>query len=265
MTDAEVHAILTRILASGIVSAGAKLGEQNLADLFSISRDRMRRILHRLGHEGKLALVPNRGAHAIDPGLADARMIYGARRVLEGGIALSVTERVSSPEIDRLFEQHALEAQAISEGRDAEALRLGGRLHVGLAELTGNDMIVASLRSMVDRTSTLLTYFGPVDGPACSCREHGAIVEAIATRDPMRAREAMCSHLSLVETRLRMRPRCETVDIETLVTAELARLAPGASERRTLKRKMPHERADHRDRRRELSGAAGASVRAEDG
>lgn len=272
MQDTQVHEILGRVLASGIVSPGAKLGEKSLADLFSISRDRMRRILHRLGHERKLELVPNRGARTIDPGLADARVVYEARRVLEGGIALAVTERITTAEIDTLFEQHERERDAIARGDDGEALRMGGALHVGLAKMTGNPMIVEMLRSMVDRTSTLLLAFGPVDGPACSCREHGTIIEAVAARSPPRAREAMCSHLSLVETRLRMRPRCEAVDVETLIKAELGRMTSRASipARRANSRSpslkaQTHGRDDRRDRRNELSGAAGAGGGTQDG
>lgn len=226
MKDEQIYAIMSRVLASGIATPGAKLVEQRLADLFGISRDRMRRILHRLGHEGRLELVPNRGARVIDAGLFDARIVYDARRILEGGIALSVTERITTRDIDALLAQHERERQAIARGDDQSALRLGGALHVGLAELTQNALVVDTLRSMVDRTSTLLSFFGPVDGPACSCREHGAIIEAVATRNPLRAREAMCSHLSLVETRLRMRPRCDSVDVETLVATEVARVKP---------------------------------------
>ena len=233
MDDTKVHEILTRILASGVVAPGTKLGERQLAEHFDISRDRMRRVLHRLGYEGKLELVPNRGARTVDPGLADARVVYEARRVLEGGIALSVTERLRSSDVDALFEQHEHERDAIARDDTDAALAFGGALHMRLAELTGNALIVETLRSMVNRTSTLLSFFGPNDGPACSCREHGSIIEALASRDPLRAREAMCSHLSLVETRLRMRPRCEAVEIETLVRKELSRHVPPLDERTT--------------------------------
>lgn len=223
MEEAQVHRILTRVLASGIAPPGSKLGEQHLADLFSISRDRMRRVLQRLGYEGKLELVPNRGARIIDAGLADARVIYDARRVLEGGIALTLAERITTAEIDALFAHQDGERDAIAQGDTERALQFGGALHMRLAELVDNKVLVETLRAMVDRTSTLLLFFGPSDGPACSCREHRTIVEALATREPMRAREAMCSHLSQVETRLRTRPRCEAIDIETLVTTEIQR------------------------------------------
>ncbi|UHD47827.1 GntR family transcriptional regulator [Aureimonas altamirensis] len=226
MRDEQIYAIMSRVLASGVATPGAKLVEQRLADLFGITRDRMRRILHRLGHEGRLELVPNRGARVIDAGLFDARIVYDARRILEGGIALSVTERIATRDIDALLAQHEREREAIALGDDQSALRLGGALHIGLADLTQNALVVDTLRSMVDRTSTLLSFFGPADGPACSCREHGMIIEAVATRNPLRAREAMCSHLSLVETRLRMRPRCDSVDVETLVATEVARVKP---------------------------------------
>ncbi len=228
MEEAQVHQILTRVLASGIAAPGSKLGEQHLADIFSISRDRMRRVLQRLGYEGKLELVPNRGARTIDPGLADARIVYDARRVLEGGIALSLAERITTPEIDALFAHQDAERDAIAEGHPERALELGGALHMRLAELIDNPVLVGTLRTLVDRTSTLLLFFGPSDGPACSCREHRGIVEALSTREPMRAREAMCSHLSQVETRLRTRPRCEAIDIETLVRTEIRRSGAAA-------------------------------------
>jgi DNA-binding GntR family transcriptional regulator len=226
MDEAEIHRIMTRVLASGIVTPGSKLGEQSLADLFSISRDRMRRVLQRLGYERKLELVPNRGARAINPGLADAREVYEGRRILEGGIVLTVAERITDAELDGLSSQNAEEQDAIRCGDTGRALQLGGALHMRLGELAGNHIILETLRGMVDRTSSLLAFFGPSDGPACSCREHGTIIAALKTRDPLRAREAMCSHLSMVETRLRTRPRCDAVDVETLVKAEIAKAVP---------------------------------------
>lgn len=273
MDDTDVHAILTRVLAPGIVEPGTKLGERQLAELFGISRDRMRRILHRLGHERKLELVPNRGARTIDPGLADARVVYGARRVLEGGIALSVTEGLTRRELDFLGDQHERERDAIARDDRGTALKLGGALHMRLAELTGNALVVGMLRSMVDRTSTLLSFFGPHDGPACSCREHGTIIAALRTRDPLEVRDAMCSHLSLVETRLHMRPSCEAVDIETLIGSELARQSadrdlrpePVGELRIFPEEKDMHGRAPHRHRRGGLSRNAENSPGAEDG
>jgi DNA-binding GntR family transcriptional regulator len=223
MDEAEIHRILTRVLASGIATPGARLGEQSLADLFAISRDRMRRVLQRLGHERKLELVPNRGARTINPGLSDARAVYEARRILEGGIVLTVAERISDADLDQLGAQHEEEQAALRSGDTARVFQLGGALHMLLGEMAGNQIIVESLRNMVDRTSTLLTFFGPSDGPACSCREHGTIIAALQKRDPLKAREAMCSHLSLVETRLRTRPRCDAVDVETLIKAEIAK------------------------------------------
>jgi DNA-binding GntR family transcriptional regulator len=228
MEEALVHQIMTRVLASGIAMPGSKLGEQHLADLFCISRDRMRRVLQRLGYEGKLELVPNRGARTIDVGLTDARVVYDARRVLEGGIALTLAERITTSEIDALFAHQDAERDAIAQDDMERALQLGGALHMRLAELIDNKVLVETLRALVDRTSTLLLFFGPSDGPACSCREHRGIVEALSTRDPMRSREAMCSHLSQVETRLRTRPRCEAIDIETLVITEIRRSGAAA-------------------------------------
>lgn len=221
MNDTTVHQIMTRILASRMIAPGTKLGERQLAEEFGITRDRMRRVLHRLGHEGRLELVPKRGARTIDPGYADLRTVYEARRILEGGIAISVTAGLTRADLDGLFAQHARECEAIARDDSTTALRLGGALHLRLAELAGNALIVETLRSMVNHTSTALGFIGPPEGPACSCREHHGLLEALASGDPLCAREAMCTHLSLVETRLRLNPHRKTLDLETLVRSEL--------------------------------------------
>ena len=86
LTEAAIYEIMAEALLSGRLGPGAKLGEEKLAALFGVSRERMRKVLHRLGHERLIDVVRNRGAFVANPGLADAREIYEARRIVEGGL-----------------------------------------------------------------------------------------------------------------------------------------------------------------------------------
>jgi DNA-binding GntR family transcriptional regulator len=59
-TEEAVYALIARVLLSGQLAAGAQLVETRLAAVFGLSRERIRKILQRLGHERLLELFPNR-------------------------------------------------------------------------------------------------------------------------------------------------------------------------------------------------------------
>jgi DNA-binding GntR family transcriptional regulator len=217
--EKEVYEILSRVLLSGCLAVGTKLGENHLAGLFGVSRERIRKVLHRLGHERKIDLVPRRGAFTIDPGLEDARMVYEARRVLEGGLIMHAAERLMPEDIDALETHLAAEEEAIRSEDWALAIKLAGDFHRKLVTMSGNTLIGSYLDELIARTSVMLTFFGPGAGSPCSCREHRAILDAVRMRDPVKAYYAMASHLSLVETRLQPQPRASILDIDTAVRA----------------------------------------------
>ena len=60
MDEAEIHAILSRLLLAGRLPGGVKLGEHRLAEIFGVSRERIRKVLHRLGHERLLTIEDTR-------------------------------------------------------------------------------------------------------------------------------------------------------------------------------------------------------------
>ena len=82
MNEAAIHTILSRLLLGGSLPGGMKLGEHRLAELFGVSRERIRKVLHRLGHERLLEIVKNRGAFTIEPDLREGRVVYAARRMV---------------------------------------------------------------------------------------------------------------------------------------------------------------------------------------
>ena len=229
LTEAEIYEIMAGALLSGRLGPGAKLGEEKLAGLFGVSRERMRNVLHRLGHERLIDVVRNRGAFVANPGLRDAREIYEARRIVEGGIAWGLAARLSADQLAALRRHFAEEQRALRHGNRADAIRLSGAFHVVLAEMTDNPLIVRQMHELVSRTSMLVALFEKETAPGCGVDEHEAIVGALATGDPALAARAMITHLSLVETRLRA-PRMPIAapDVERALRAGL-RSRPGGA------------------------------------
>ncbi len=202
-TEEAVYALIARVLLSGQLAAGAQLVETRLAAVFGLSRERIRKILQRLGHERLLELVPNRGAFVASPSLAQAREIYEARRILEGGIAGRLAGRLDHAQVQALT-AHARRERAAAKAADrARSIRLSGEFHLLLAECCGSELIERQLQELVSRTSMLVAFFESDTASSCACDEHEQIVAALSEGDTAAAIRAMHTHLSLIETRLR--------------------------------------------------------------
>ncbi len=203
--DQAIHTVLSETLLSGQLAAGAKLGEQQLAAVFGVTRERIRKVLQRLGHERLVEIFPNRGAYVVNPSIEDAREIYEARRVVEGGIAWRVAERLSDEQQTVLRAHFDSERQAHEHKSRAESVRLSGEFHILLAHMTKNEFVIRTMQELVARTSMLVAFFEDSNASECAVEEHEEILVALESRNPGAAAHAMMAHLALIETRLHPR------------------------------------------------------------
>ncbi|MGO4395696.1 GntR family transcriptional regulator [Variovorax sp. M-6] len=233
--EAEIHDVLSEMLLSSALPPGLRLGEMELAGAFGVSRERIRKVLQRLGTERLIELVPNRGAFVANPTLSTAREIYDARRMLESGLLLMLANTLSSAQIDELEAHLAQEHEASHQGDRARAVQLSGDFHLKLAEMSGNPFMVRYVQEMVSRTSMLVALFEDA-APTCGLSEHRDIVNALRQRNGPLAAQMGTVHLSLIETRLRIaeHPPAASVDLAALVKARIKSRSrpPKASGRR---------------------------------
>ena len=207
-TEELIHQTLAKTLLAGRLAPGTQLVETRLAEIFGVTRERVRKVLHRLGHERLLDVVPNRGAFVASPTLDQAREIYEARRIVEGGIVGRLAGRLSAAQMAALRAHSAREKQAVRQGDRAVSIRLSGEFHSLLAECAASPLVLRQLQELVSRTSMLVAFFEPAASSECACEEHEAILGALAQGDAGRAIKSMHTHLSLIETRLT--PRAAT-------------------------------------------------------
>jgi DNA-binding GntR family transcriptional regulator len=213
----EVYETLSQALLTGSLPAGTQLIETRLAAIFDVSRERVRKALHRLGHERLLELVPNKGAFVNAPNLEQARDIYEARRVMEGGIVARLAGRLSPQQIDGLRAHLKAEKAALDKGDRAASIRLSAEFHLLLSEATGSKAIMHDLRELVSRTSMLVALFEESHSSHCGCEEHEAILKQLELGDVSGALNATYAHLSLIETRMQNRKFVISVDVESVL------------------------------------------------
>ncbi len=197
IADRIVDAILARKLAPG-----ARLGEQQLADLFGVSRTIVREALTRLAARGMVEVNSRRGWFVVQPSPAGAREAFAARQVIETGLLRSLAGKPPRAVVKRLKQHIAREQAAIVAADAGERSYLLGDFHVCLAECAGNTLLAEILKDLTARTTLIATLYQSTHDAVQSCQEHAEIVAALERGDEALAAELMRQHIDNVASHL---------------------------------------------------------------
>ncbi|AFL50207.1 DNA-binding GntR family transcriptional regulator [Sinorhizobium fredii] len=192
-------------IVSGILSArirpGTRLGESEVASLFSVSRTRVREAMMRLEQRGIVKVSPRRGWFVVEPSAEEAMMVYAARRVIEAGLLRSM-DRLTESGRDTLHAHLAEEKLAIAAGDRQRLTCLMGDFHIRIAELSGNATLVEILRDLTARTILISLLYQSDFHAMQSHLGHCRIVAAMEEGDFLKAAALSVEHLDEVETGL---------------------------------------------------------------
>jgi DNA-binding GntR family transcriptional regulator len=192
---------------------GTKLGEERMAEIFGVSRARIREVLAKLAHEQIVELYPQRGAYVAKPSIEQARDVFEARRLIEPAVLRRLVDTLTPEKVARLRQHQELEADARRRGDKRAVIRLSGEFHTLAAELAGNAALARSVRELCMLTClTIFLYDAPT---AHSCRndEHEMLVDAVARRDRAKAEKLMLEHLEHIESSLNLDVGSGEVDL----------------------------------------------------
>jgi DNA-binding GntR family transcriptional regulator len=202
-TDQAVYDAIFRAILEGRLKAGTKLAEQPLAEIFAVSRERIRKVLQRLGAERRLEMIPNRGARVPRPTIEDVRSVYEAHRILEAGIIPQLLKIMDDVFLAQLDAHLAEERSAAERGDRAASVKLSGAFHLLLVDRLGNPDLSRFLRDLLSRSSVMVSVYEEAAQSICGVDEHRMIVEALRSRAAARAVEVSRRHFMHVEERLR--------------------------------------------------------------
>ncbi|MGF7008569.1 GntR family transcriptional regulator [Aminobacter sp. BE322] len=202
VTDQEIYEKIWDAIAERQIGPGTRLKEEQLSDIFSVSRARVRQVLQNLARDGLITLVPNRGAFVAKPSIEEARDVFFARRTIEERLVERLCSTIGAAGIERLRSHVDDERKAHSGGEVATAIRLSGAFHLLIADLAQSQILAGLLRDLISRTSLIMAMYQQKEVLSCGPDEHAAIVESITARDAKQALAVMHHHLAHIENQL---------------------------------------------------------------
>jgi DNA-binding GntR family transcriptional regulator len=181
-------------IMAGQVRPGARLGEQELAGFFEVSRTVVREALMQLQARGFVEVRPRSGWFVVEPSFEDARQTYAARRVLEPGMLGDAGKPLQSV-LRRLRAHVAQERRAIALADAATRSVMLNDFHVCLAECLGNRFLTSMMVDLSARTTLVSALYQTAGDAKASNDDHAAIVAALAAGDMAGAAELMREHI----------------------------------------------------------------------
>ena len=192
--------VVESILARKI-RPGERLGEQEVADMFGVSRTLVREALIKLQSRGFVEVRSRMGWYVVEPSFQEARETYAARRVIEPGMLRDAGKPLQS--VIRKLRQHvADERKAIASCDAGTRSVLLADFHVCLAECLGNRLLTNMMVELSARTTLVSAMYQSTTQAQVSNDDHAAIVAALAEGDMALAEDLMRKHLDTLAARL---------------------------------------------------------------
>jgi DNA-binding GntR family transcriptional regulator len=219
-TEEEVRRQVIQAVMDHKLPPGAKLDEDGLADIFGISRTRIRKVISLLANEGVVTQRLNHGAFISKPSISEARDIFVARRAIEQLVVKLICALDPAPDFKALRDYVRREEDAYHKHGGATH-RLSGDFHLILADVAGNAVLVPWMQQVVLRTNLVQALYGPRQ--LCLVHEHEAILASLEARDVERSLALTDQHQSSIENACDLTDRSQPV----VDLAAIFPLAPG--------------------------------------
>lgn len=212
-----MHVRLQNAILEHRLPPGTKLGEDRLAEIFGVSRARVRQVLTRLEHEQLVEIFPQRGAYVACPTPEQARDVFEARRLLEPAVVQRLITTLTPLKLRRL-RQHVAKEEAARQQHDARAvIRLSGEFHGLLADLAGNSALARAMRDLSAVTCLIISLYNAPTARSCRADEHARMLDAIEQGDVAGAQQLVLAHLHHIESALVLHADGGGIDLESIL------------------------------------------------
>lgn len=211
-----IYASLRRAIIEQALRPGVKLPEDQIGEVYGVSRTVVRNALVRLASEGLVEMRQNRGASVAQPTIEEAVDAFDVRRFLEREVVGRLCQRMSKDAIDAL-EAHIREEERAVSSSSPRAIRLAGEFHTLMAELSGSTTLSDYVSRSVSRCSLILASFARPHSAECGIDEHKQIVAALSEQDVALAVDLMEAHLASVASRALLGTPTEEAEIASIL------------------------------------------------
>lgn len=189
------------------LSPGTKLGEDDIGEIYNVSRTVVRAALQSLAHSQIVDIKRNRGAFVAQPSLREAHEVFEARELLEPRVAHMAAARATAKDVKRLRKHIAAEHDALAASDQGRALHLSGLFHVEISKIADQSTIAGFIETLIARSSLVIALYWRRESAFCESFAHDALINAIADGEGQIAEELMRSHLVDLHSALDLRER----------------------------------------------------------
>ncbi|WP_205244589.1 GntR family transcriptional regulator [Comamonas sp. Tr-654] len=192
---------LIESILTGRLRPGVRLGEQDIADLFQVSRTLVREALIQLQARGFVEVRSRVGWYVAEPSFEEAQETYAARRVVESGMLRDAGKPLQAA-LGRLRQHIAQEQESIAADDAAQRSSLLADFHICLAECLGNRFLTSMIVDLSARSMLAAALYHSKAEAKVSNDDHAAIVEALVEGDNAKAEQLMIAHIDALKSRL---------------------------------------------------------------
>ena len=192
----EVADLLREKIFNHELPPGSWIDEQQMTQLFGISRTPLREAIKVLATEGLITMKIRRGAYVTEVDITEIGQIFEVIALLEGQGVKKVAQHATDQELEVLDSIH-LKLEKAAADRDIDKFfELNQEFHDKIQEIGGNRWmrkVISDLRQVLKlQRRNSLTKMGRLEQ---SLKEHRQILSAIISRKGDLAQELMINHL----------------------------------------------------------------------
>lgn len=199
---------LRALIDRGEYPVGSRLPtERDLASQLGVSRPTVREALIALEVDGRVRIRVGSGIYVTAPAAAAAEPappvagpfeILEARALFEGSVAERAAAVATAADIAAV--DAALTRMWAVTASGPDSVEADRAFHLAVAAILGNDAVSNVVGELFNQRinpyfARLASFFETTTSWRMACEEHQAIRDAIAARDPLKARQAMHAHL----------------------------------------------------------------------
>lgn len=207
LRDKAYDAFTSRLLARAI-APGQFLSQRELMQMLGLPLGAVREMIPRLEADGLIRTVPQRGLQIAHVDMDLIRNAFQLRRLLECEAVMEFAREAPMAEIEALRQAHldvrARAAEDVTPDLLARAQEMDWAMHQRMIDALGNELVSGIYRTNLIKIRLIRsedTRMLP-ELAVSVMDEHLAIIEALARRDPARARSALEAHLDSAKKRV---------------------------------------------------------------
>ena len=196
MLSDQVSTLLVRELIFGRLQPGQRINEAELARQLGISRNPIREAIRRLEERGLLVAVPRKGTFVRTFLHSDIDEIFSFRIVVERFAMEQALPQMTDADIDRIAGFVDAMVAAANANDEIALVENDLAFHLEICRLSKNRQTLHAFTNIQAEVQMLITMAErQFESQMAAAVDHWPIVEALRTRNPQKAMDAIRDHI----------------------------------------------------------------------